>query len=695
MRRLRLSTLLVLLNAGLLLVAVAGVALVATRLLRQLAEDQALARVAQAGQSAGNALTQAGVDTANTAQLLAERPTLLRLVRAGDFAALHDFLRQFQSTSRLSGSAVLAGDQVLVATGLPLEWAAASAAQPLGTDYFYFSTLAGGDLALLASAALPDESGTRVLVALTLDAAFAQQVTEEIGLPVRLWPAGTISDNPALATLRAETLSSGQPRSERLDAPSRYVAWVPFGAPGGPTAGLVETELAGTTIANSVAQLVQGLLGLALAVGLLAAALNFVVGQRLGRPLHRLTQAAARIGHGDLTTPVPPATSGEIATLAATLEEMRRRLQTATLNLRRQQSESSAILTGINDGVFTVDRERRWQYVNPRVAAMLGQPAEALLGRFCGDVLQPVGADGTRPCEDNCPILHARFRAGVRATEHLRLASGERRVVVITSAAPAEEETASGALRQVQVIRDETDLEAARHLRDAILANISHEFRTPLSAQLASIELLLDQLPELTPDQVGELVVAQQQGALRLTQLIDNLLESVRIEAGQDSIRRRPVAVDEVIEQALELTRPLLHLRRQTVEVDLPYPCPPVCGDAPRLSQVFVNLLANANKFAPPETVIRIGGMVEADSVTLWVEDEGPGLPTVAAQPLFARFTRAAGEEPEAGGVGLGLWIVKSIVERHGGRVEAASRATGTRMRVVLPRMKADEDPSG
>jgi signal transduction histidine kinase/HAMP domain-containing protein len=687
MRRLRLSTLLVILNAGLLLLAVAGVALVAARLLRQLADEQALARVEQAGLSARSALDHAGRDAAAAAQLLAERPTLLRLAQAGEAASLTDFLTQFQATSQLDGAAVLAGGLVFAASGLPLPWAGLAA--PAADDYIFYAADPSRPLALVAAADVPAEAGLRVVVAMGLDEAFAQQVSDEIGLPVTLWPAGA----SPLGGLRAAALADGQPHTAHLGPPGEYVAVVPFSAPAGVTAGLVETRLAGTAIESSVRRLIQGLLGLALVVALLAAALNFILGQRLGRPLQGLARAAARIGYGDLATPVPTAPGGEIGTLAATLEEMRGRLQALTLNLRRQQSESNAILTGINDGVFAVDRERRIQYVNPRMAALLGQPAEAMLGRFCGDVLRPMGADGTRPCEENCPILHARFQAGARAAEHLRLFNGEQRLVIITSAAPGEEPAPAGALRQVQVMRDETDVEAARRLRDAILANISHEFKTPLSAQLASIELLLDQLPELSPDQVGGLVVSLQQGALRLTQLIDNLLESVRIEAGQDSIRRRPVALDEVIEQALELTRPLLELRRQAVLVDLPYPCPPVCGDAPRLSQVFVNLLANANKFAPPDSAIHIGGAVAAETVTLWVEDQGPGLPALAAQPLFARFTRATGEEPEQGGVGLGLWIVKSIVERHGGGVEARSLATGTRMVVVLPRMSTDEDP--
>src|SRR5207248_1317407 len=142
----------------------------------------------------------------------------------------------------------------------------------------------------------------------------------------------------------------------------------------------------------------------------------------------------------------------------------------------------------------------------------------------------------------------------------------------------------------------------------------------------------------------------------------DNLLESVRIEAGQDTIRHSPVALDEVIEEALDMTRPLMDQRGQVVTVELPYPLPAIRGDVGRLTQVFVNLLANANKFAPAGSTIRIGGRVAPAAVTLWVEDQGPGLPPLADESLFGRFVRAPAEEPEQSGMGLGLWIVKSIV---------------------------------
>jgi K+-sensing histidine kinase KdpD len=316
---------------------------------------------------------------------------------------------------------------------------------------------------------------------------------------------------------------------------------------------------------------------------------------------------------------------------------------------------------------------------------MLGTSPEAAIGQFCGDVLRPRGAHGARPCEDQCPIVHARFRGSASATEHLVLPDGRRRTVVITSAPPVDD-------LQVQVMRDETDVEATRRLRDAILANISHEFRTPLSAQLASIELLLDQLPELSVDQIEELVRSQQRSTLRLTQLIDNLLESARVEAGMGTIRRQPVALDDVVEEAVELTRPLLEQRDQAVLVDLPYPLPSISGDARRLTQVFVNLLGNANKFAPADSTIEIGGAVDNATVSVWVADQGPGLPAGSSQRLFERFVRSGQDEPEQSGVGLGLSLVKSIVERHGGRVEVQPNTVGTRLNVVLPRERVIEN---
>jgi len=251
------------------------------------------------------------------------------------------------------------------------------------------------------------------------------------------------------------------------------------------------------------------------------------------------------------------------------------------------------------------------------------------------------------------------------------------RTTVITSAAPVDG-------LQVQVIRDETELEAVRRARDSVLANISHEFRTPLAAQLASIELLLAGIEHMPRVQQRELVSSLERGTLRLTQLIDNLLESVRIESGQLAIRQQHVTLAEVVEDACALVGSLLAQRRQQLTVSLPEQLPPVNGDKTRLTQVFVNLLANANKFAPEDSVVRVGAEAGPGVVRAWVEDEGAG-PAAGNEHLFARFRRG-GTEPEPAGLGLGLWLVKSIIERHGGSVAFERTAAGrTRFSLTLP----------
>ncbi|MDE2448037.1 MAG: hypothetical protein KGO22_03645, partial [Gammaproteobacteria bacterium] len=265
-----------------------------------------------------------------------------------------------------------------------------------------------------------------------------------------------------------------------------------------------------------------------------------------------------------------------------------------------------------------------------------------------------------------------------QCVERLRRGN-ETRTAVVTSAGPVEG-------LQVQVIRDETELEAVRRARDSVLANISHEFRTPLAAQLASIELLLDNLDTMQPAQRRELTESLQRGALRLTRLIDNLLESVRIESGQLAIRRQSVDLAEAIEDACALIGSLLALRRQRLEVSLPEELPLIEGDKHRLTQVFVNLLANANKFAPEGSTVRIGADTDEGRLTVWVEDEGSGPTSPADEGLFAPFRRGADQEPEPGGLGLGLWIVRSIVERHGGTVVMERTAEGhTRFTMILP----------
>jgi signal transduction histidine kinase len=342
------------------------------------------------------------------------------------------------------------------------------------------------------------------------------------------------------------------------------------------------------------------------------------------------------------------------------------------------------VLGGIVEGVYSVDEDRRIRFLNPQAERLLGISAAEATGRFCGDVLKPgVDALGRRPCEHSCPIVEARRGGSGRSLEQVApVRPDSPRRVVIASAPP----TADG--MQVQVLRDETELEAARRTRDTVLANISHELRTPLAAQLASIELLREGLGTMSVEGQRELVSSLHRGTQRLTWLIDNLLESVRIESGQLAIRHQDVVFDEVVAAARDLIEPLIAQRGQRIEVELGDAVPVVRGDQQRLTQVLVNLLANANKFAPADSTIRIGAHAsQSGGLTFSVEDEGVASPGIEDARLFDQFRRSTGEgDRDESGIGLGLFIVRSIVERHGGTVRLERTVEGrTRATVELP----------
>jgi signal transduction histidine kinase/HAMP domain-containing protein len=639
MRRLPLSAWLGFLNAGVVLLVTGALAPAALTLFERLAAENARSRVQLAALGAVEAIEGEAAAVATAADLLAERPTLLRLTAARDGEALARFLERFRGTGRLAGAAVLRGEEIVAASPANLPWVEIDRRTSPGAGFL--PPLRGGAEPLATGrAGLSGIPGAHAIVFRRLDASFAQELSRQMGLTVTIGSPGRGG-------------ASAAPDGYRGRARVR-------------NAVDVEASLPRSEVARAVTPLRRTFVLVTIAACLLAVGAGAVAGRRLAHPLAAMRRAAARIGSGDLATPVPPAAGAEMAALTSTLDEMRQRLRSLTGELRHREAEAQALLSGIVEGVFAVDGDRRIQYLNEQAGKLLGIDANDAVGRFCGDVLRPASFDGVRPCEERCPIVHARSRGTSRAVEHLELAGG-RRTVVLTSSPPSD-------ARQVQVLRDETETEAAGRSRDAVLANVSHELKTPLSAQLASIELLRDGLRILEPAAAEELVTSLERSTLRLVRLVDNLLESVRIETGQASFRRVPVELDTLVGEAAAMTRPLFDQRRQRLDFEPLGPLPPLSGDPGQLTQVLVNLLANAHKYAPDGSTIRVGGSFDEDAITLWVEDAGPGVPPALSASIFDRFQRAG---TDGQGMGLGLWIAKSIVERHGGRIAVSSSPEG------------------
>lgn len=670
-----------LINVAIVLLVVGGISISAIGSLRDLANQQGSARVQLAGAMAREDLRRYGEDALTQAKSVADRQTLQRMLADTRTSSLGLYLRRSCNSDTIVACAVFESGTLVAQAGVTLPWDEVFASASEQGERFLAVPSTGRYAVMGASAQVGGATGRRLFVARLLDDRLAAILTERVGVPIRLINYRLFVEDKHvddITRLHSAGLSDGRSAVLRIEDLDLYAASFPVFASTGEAIALLEARLPSGEIDAAVGRLVRRLLVTAIVLTALAVLAGVILGQQVTGPLGTLSDAVERLGQGDFSTSIPTGGTQEVGKLARTIENMRDNLVQLTGELRRREAEAQAVLGGIVEGVYAVDKSRVIRYLNPQAARLLGVQAHEAIGRFCGDVLKPCLENGQRPCETRCPILRARIEGNAQATEQLNLHNGAR-TTIITSAAPVDE-------LQVQVIRDETELEGVRRARDSVLVNISHEFRTPLAAQLASIELLREGVDTMSREQQKELVFSLERGTLRLTRLIDNLLESVRIESGQLGIRHQNVSLAEVIEDADALIGALLNQRRQKLQLEFPEELPRVDGDGPRLTQVFVNLLANASKFAPEDSVVRVGASHQGDTVTAWVEDEGPGVPELEAGSIFERFSRGAGEEPEPGGLGLGLWIVKSIIERHGGAIAARRTDAGkTRFEVRLP----------
>ena len=286
-------------------------------------------------------------------------------------------------------------------------------------------------------------------------------------------------------------------------------------------------------------------------------------------------------------------------------------------------------------------------------------------------------------------VLLALFGVGllaVRMTRSLhRLSVATTEVAEGSFAAPVEVESRDeiGTLAQA-FNRMAERLREVDRMKEEVFSHISHELRTPLTSVREATTLLRDEVPgPLAPKQARlvDIIAANTERVLRL---VNEILDLSRLRAGLLPIDRRNVDLGKVVQRALEQLRPQADARGLCVESNDAVGGVRVLGDEERLLQVLLNLLGNAIKFTPHGGAVRLGVTARGDQVEVAVEDTGVGIPPEALPRVFERYWQANGTRA---GTGLGLTIVKSIVEMHGGRVQAEStEGKGSRFIVQLPR---------
>ncbi len=218
--------------------------------------------------------------------------------------------------------------------------------------------------------------------------------------------------------------------------------------------------------------------------------------------------------------------------------------------------------------------------------------------------------------------------------------------------------------------------EAAAMMKDEFLATLSHELRTPLNAVLGWVHLIrTDRLDPATERRGLESI---ERNVRRQAQITSDLLDVSEALTGRLHLDCRTVALDDAVRQAVRAVQPAAHAKRVTVIPELPPDPIFVFGDAVRLRQIAWHVLANAIKFTPPGGHVRTAVRVEGDIARLIVADTGPGIAPEFLPRIFERFTQQDGSTTRvAGGLGMGLSLVRELVELHGGRIRAANDAAG------------------
>lgn len=230
-------------------------------------------------------------------------------------------------------------------------------------------------------------------------------------------------------------------------------------------------------------------------------------------------------------------------------------------------------------------------------------------------------------------------------------------------------------------------LKRSEKLKSALLDAVTHDFRTPLTSIKASVTMLIENAQFKTSDldrnARDELLEVINEETDRLNSFVESMVEAARFQSGAEVLTRTAASVEEIVLKAARRSRrsKQTHRLRSMIEPDLPA----VQVDPRSIVEVLFNLIDNAAKYAPSGTEITIAAAREDNFVRLSVEDEGPGIPDAEREPVFQRFYRAGPSKGNDHGLGMGLAIVRGIIEAHGGRIWIEQGAKGARFVFDLP----------
>jgi two-component system, OmpR family, phosphate regulon sensor histidine kinase PhoR len=456
-----------------------------------------------------------------------------------------------------------------------------------------------------------------------------------------------------------------------------------YDQPGNPPI-VIRLALPLSQIDLSLVELRQRQLVATLVVLLIGALVAFAFARMFAARVQRLQRFSQRIAEGDFRPLIREGPRDELSDLADSLNLTAARMDREIRLLSGERNRSSAILRSMVEGVAVIDAEERLVFYNRAFSEILNVDPASAEGRPLIEVIRNSDLLSLiRRALRGDEGLQTDITMGITQTQSFSITAAPVKALDVSASGGAPHEKPSGA---VVVLHDVTELRRLERVRQDFVANVSHEFKTPLTAIQGFAETLLAGALD-DPENNRRFLEIIRNHAMRLARLTNDLLKLARIEAGKMELEFSSVGLLELIEACTETTLLKANRKEITLEITVPPQLPAVRGDAALLRDVLQNLLDNAIQYTPPRGHIAVAASAGKREAVITVTDTGIGIPLADSERIFERFYRVdAARSREAGGTGLGLSIAKHIVEAHGGKLWVESTVgEGSKFSFSLP----------